>query len=165
MMVAAMTAAGLIATFGTQSALTMAFARLPVALANDGYLPLWLGRRTRAGAPWPAVAVCALAWMFCLLLSFSKLLALDVLLTGLSLMLEFAALIALRIRKPGMVRPFCIPGGIPVAIGIALPPLALLILAATRSEVEQVGPLNALELGILLIVAGGILYVAQRAKE
>ena len=47
-MVMAMTAAGLIATFGTQNALTMAFARLPVALAEDGYLPLWLTRRTRS---------------------------------------------------------------------------------------------------------------------
>jgi amino acid transporter len=162
-MVAAMTAAGLIATFGTQNALTMAFARLPVALAEDGYLPRWLTYRTRAGAPWLSIAVCALAWILCLRLSFSKLLTLDVLLTGLSLMLEFAALVALRVRQPGLERPFRVPGGIPAAIGIAVPPLVLLILAVARSEVEPVGPLSALELGILLITAGCVIYVARRA--
>jgi amino acid transporter len=162
-MVAAMTAAGLIATFGTQNALTMAFARLPVALSKDGYLPHWLRRQTHAGAPWPAIALCAIAWMFCLLLSFSKLLTLDVLLTGLSLMLEFAALIALRIRQPQLERPFRVPGGIPAVIGIAVPPLGLLIVAAARSEVERVGPMNALELGILLIAAGCLIYLARRA--
>jgi amino acid transporter len=162
-MVAAMTAAGLIATFGTQNALTMAFARLPVALADDGYLPRWLTYRTRAGAPWPSIAICAFAWILCLRLSFSKLLTLDVLLTGLSLMLEFAALIALRVRLPGLERPFRVPGGIPVAIGIAVPPLILLILAVVRSGVEQVGPLSALELGIVLIATGCIIYFSGRA--
>ena len=77
-----MTTAGLIATFGTQNALTMAFARLPVALAEDDYLPLWLRWRTRSGALWPAIALCAAVWMLCLLMSFSKLLVLDVLFSG-----------------------------------------------------------------------------------
>src|SRR5262249_20278203 len=136
-MVTAMTAAGLIATFGTQNALTMAFARLPVALAEDGYLPRWLARKTSAGAPWAAIAVCAVLWMLCLLMSFSKLLVLDVLLTGLSLILEFAALVALRIKEPDLHRPFRVPGGTATAAAIALPPLALLIVAAARSQVES----------------------------
>lgn len=161
-MVAAMTAAGLIATFGTQNALTMAFARLPVALSKDGYLPRWLARRTHSGAPWPAITSCAAAWMLCLLLSFSKLLALDVLLTGLSLILEFAALVALRVREPDLPRPFRIPGGIGGAIGIGIPPLALLILATARSQVESIGPINALEWGAILIAAGCAIYLWRR---
>jgi amino acid transporter len=161
-MVMAMTAAGLIATFGTQNALTMAFARLPVALAEDGYLPGWLARKTRSGAPWAAIALCAVLWMLCLLMSFSKLLVLDVLLTGLSLILEFAALVALRIREPDLPRPFRIPGGTPAAVAIAVPPLALLIVAGARSEVESIGPVNALELGVLLIAAGCVAYWGGR---
>ena len=158
----AMTAAGLVATFGTQNALTMAFARIPVVLAEDGYFPKWLTRRTPAGAPWPAIALCSVAWMLCLLMSFSKLLVLDVLLTGLSLMLEFAALVALRIRQPDLPRPFRIPGGTAVAVGIGLPPLALLIVAAARSQVESVGPINAPELGTLLIAAACSVYYLAR---
>ncbi len=159
----AITAAGLIATFGTQNALTMAFARLPVALAEDGYLPKWLTRRTRSGAPWAAIALCAVAWMLCLLMSFSKLLVLDVLLTGSSLILEFAALVALRVRQPELPRPFRVPGGTAAAVAIGIPPLALLILAAARSEVESIGPFNGLELGAALIAAGCLVYLWRRS--
>ena len=158
----ALTAAGLLATFGTQNALTMAFSRLPVALAEDGYFPKWLTRRTASGAPWVAIAVCAVAWMLCLLMSFSKLLALDVLLTGLSLILEFAALVALRVRQPDLPRPFRIPGGTAAAIALGIPPLALLILAAARSQLESIGPINVLELGVLLVTLGcGAYYYAR----
>ena len=91
-------------------------------------------------------------------MSFSKLLVLDVLLSGLSLMLEFAALVALRIRQPDLPRPFRVPGGTAVAVAIALPPLALLIVAGARSEVESIGPMNALEGGLILIAAGCAVY-------
>jgi amino acid transporter len=154
----ALTAAGLIATVGTHNALTMAFARLPVALARDGYFPKALTRRNAHGAPWGSIAVCSVAWIGCLLLSFSKLLAIDVLLTGTSLILEFAALVALRIKQPDLPRPFRVPGGMAGAVAIGIPPLALLILAAMRSEVEQIGPVNALELGVLLMAAGCAVY-------
>ncbi len=154
----AITASGLIATVGTHNALTLAFARLPVALAHDGYFPKFLTRRNARGAPWASIAVCSVAWIGCMLLSFSKLLAIDVLLTGTSLMLEFAALIALRIRQPNLPRPFRVPGGMAGAVAIGIAPLALLVLAAARSEVEQIGPVNALELGALLIAAGCAVY-------
>jgi amino acid transporter len=92
--------------------------------------------------------------MLCLQLSFVKLIVLDVLLTGLSLLLEFAALVALRIREPELPRPYRIPGGLAGAVGVGLLPAALLVLAALRNEAEPVGPINALELGAILVVAG-----------
>jgi amino acid transporter len=158
----AITAAGLIATFGTQNALTLAFARLPVALAKDGYLPKWLTNRTASGAPWVSILLCSAAWVLCLTMSFSKLLALDVLLTGLSLMLEFAALVALRVREPNLPRPFRIPGGTGVAVSIGIPPLALMVVAAARCQVESIGPVNAFELGALLIAMGCATYYYRR---
>jgi amino acid transporter len=165
-MVLAITAAGLIATFGTQNALTLAFARLPVALAEDGYLPKWLTRHTASGAPWAAILLCAAAWIVCMTLSFSKLLVLDVMLTGLSLMLEFTALVALRVRQPDLPRPFRIPGGTGTAVALGLSPLTLLILAGVRGQVETIGPINALELGLLLIAAGcGAYYLASYRKS
>ena len=83
---------------------------------------------------------------------------LDVLLTGLSIVLEFAALAALRIREPGLARPYRVPGGLTGAIAIGIPPLALLVLAVVRNDAEAVGPLSALQLGGLLIAAGVVTY-------
>lgn len=56
------------------------------------------------------------------------------LLTGFSILLEFAALVALRIREPELPRPYRVPGGLPVAIGLGVLPLALLILPVVRNE-------------------------------
>ena len=51
------------------------------------------------------------------------------LLTGLSILLEFWALVALRVREPELARPYRVPGGTAGAILIGLPPLALIVVA------------------------------------
>ena len=94
-------------------------------------------------------------------LGFFRLLILDVLLTGLSILLEFAALITLRIREPNLLRPYRIPGGILATIGITVPPTALLILSVVRNQSEQVGTTNGLMIGLGLIVLGVLLYFAS----
>jgi amino acid transporter len=152
------TVAGMVAAFGSLNALTLTLARLPVVLAEDGYLPKVFTRKNASGAPWVSTVVCAVAWALCLTLSFVKLIVLDVLLTGLSILLQFAALAALRIREPGLPRPFRIPGGTPVAVGLGIPPLVLLALTALRNRIEPIGPINALELGGIIIAAGAGLY-------
>jgi amino acid transporter len=152
------TVVGMIAAFGTLNALTLTLARLPVVLAEDGYLPKAFTKKNTVGAPWVSTLVCAAAWALCLTLSFVKLIVLDVLLTGLSILLQFAALAALRIREPLLPRPFRIPGGNVVAVCLGIPPLALLILTALRNQIEPIGPINALELGGILIAAGAGLY-------
>ncbi len=152
------TVAGMIAAFGTLNALTLTLARLPVVLAEDGYLPKAFTKKNASGAPWVSTLVCALAWALCLSLSFVKLILLDVLLTGLSILLQFAALAALRIREPELPRPFRVPGGTLVSVGLGIPPLCLLVLTALRNQIEPIGPINALELGGILIAAGAGLY-------
>ena len=58
----------------------------------DGYLPAAFKRRQRrTGAPWVAIAACAGAWALALPLGFDHLVALDIILYGLSLLLEFEA--------------------------------------------------------------------------
>jgi len=52
-------------------------------------------------------------YSFFALLDFRKLVVLDVLLYCIALLLEFAALIRLRRRRPDLERPFKIPGGWP----------------------------------------------------
>jgi amino acid transporter len=164
---AAITAGGMIGAAGTLNALTMALSRLPAVMAEDGYLPQALAlRHPRTGAPWVAIAACAAAWALCLGFSFVKLIVLDVLLTGLSILLEFAALAALRIREPHLQRPYRVPGGLFGAAAIGVPPLALLVLAVVRNQAEPVGPLNALQFGGLLIALGvGVYFVASRRRR
>jgi hypothetical protein len=72
---------------------------------------------------------------------------------GLSLVLEFVALIALRIREPRLRRPFRVPGGRVGAVLLAVPPTALLGVAFVMSPTS-----GKLLLGVALIVAGPLVY-------
>ena len=155
--------AGVIGAIGSFSALMLSFTRLPLVMAEDGYLPRVVTRRhSRTGAPWVAIIACAVLWAVCYPLGFEKNLVLDVLLTGLSILLEFWALVALRIREPELVRPFRVPGGITGAIVIGLPPLALMVAAVVRNRSEFVGDTNGLVIGIAIIAAGVLLYFLSR---
>jgi amino acid transporter len=161
-----LTLAGMLGALGTLNALTLVYSRLPAVMAGDGFLPEVLTRRTRRTyAPWVSILVCAAAWALCLGFNFSKLVMLDVLLTGLSILVEFAALVALRIREPDLLRPYRVPGGLAGAVFIALPPLALLVLAVIRNRAEPVGPINALQLGGLIVLTGVVcFFVAEHTK-
>jgi amino acid transporter len=153
------TIAGMMGAAGALNALTLTLSRLPAVLADDGYLPRPFARRhARTGVPWVALIACAIVWALALNLSFARLVILDVLLTGLSILLEFACLIALRIREPELHRPYRVPGGLAGAIGISVFPLLLLIGAVARNKAEPIGPLNALQLGAILIACGVVFY-------
>jgi uncharacterized membrane protein (DUF373 family) len=51
-----------------------------------------------------------------------------------------------------------VPGGLAGAIGIGVGPLVLLVLAVVRNKAEPVGPINALQLGAILIALGVVSY-------
>jgi amino acid transporter len=103
---AAVVAGGLICGIGMFNALMMSYTRLPTAMAADGLLPRVFLHRNRRGAPWVSLLVCGVAWALALNLPFERLISIDLILYGSSLILEFAALIALRIREPQLPRPF-----------------------------------------------------------
>jgi hypothetical protein len=113
-------------------------------------------------SPWVAIIFCAIAWAGCMFLGFERLVILDVLLTGLSILLEFWALTGLRVREPNLARPYRVPGGTLGTILIGLPPLALMIAAAIRNHGERVGPLNGLVVGAILVAIGPLLYFISR---
>jgi amino acid transporter len=151
--------AGVIGAIGSFGALMLSFTRLPLVMAEDGYLPRIFARRNaRTGAPWVAILACAILWAICFPLGFEKSLILDVMLTGLSILLEFWALVALRVREPELERPFRVPGGMAGAVAIGVPPLALMIAALMRNRTELLGSTNELVIGTGVIVAGVGLY-------
>ena len=161
---------GMMSAFGMFNALVMSYSRLPLAMARDGMLPKAFAKTNRrANAPWVAILVCAAGWALCLGLGFQRLITLDIMLYGASLMLEFVTLVVLRIREPELRREFRVPGGLPGAILAGVFPLALLLLALVKSESETVMRMNGLVFGALMIVSGFAAFAVTRrlrvAKE
>ncbi len=152
-----------VATVGTFNALALSLSRLPVVMARDGYLPrAFAWKHPGTGAPVVAVAACALTWVAALGLGFDRIVTLDVMLSGLSMLLEFWALVALRVREPGLRRPFRVPGGVGGTVGIGLGPLALIALSILRSTDERIGPVSSFAVGGALIALGPALYAFRR---
>ncbi len=150
---------GLLSAFGMLNALVMSYSRLPLAMAQDGMLPAVFARlHSRTRAPWVAILACAAGWAMCLGLGFERLVTLDVLLSGLSVMLEFVALVALRIEEPDLHRPYRIPGGLAGAISVGLCPLLLLGFSVVHSQAERVFGMNGLAFGTFLVIAGFVAY-------
>jgi amino acid transporter len=163
---AALVLGGIISAFGMLNALVMSYSRLPLAMAQDGMLSrVFAKQHPQTRAPWVAILVCAACWAMCMGLGFERLITLDVLLAGMSVMLEFAALIALRIREPKLDRPFRVPGGMAGAALLGVFPLLLLGFSVLHSQGEQVLGMNALIFGVLLIVTGFLVYWATCAVK
>jgi amino acid transporter len=167
---AALVGAAMISEFGTFNSLVMSYSRLPVAMAEDGHLPKIFTRKLKDGAPWVAIIVLGIAWAASLGLSFDKLIMLDILLYGASLVLEFLALIILRIREPQLLRPFRVPGGLAGVIALGIGPTALLIIALVKNrgeqlELWQLGSVSQLGFGLVLMALGVVYYfIAGKPK-
>jgi amino acid transporter len=155
---------GMMSAFGMFNALVMSYSRLPLAMAQDGMLPpVFAKLHPKTRTPWVAILVCAAGWAMCLGLGFERLVTLDILLYGMSLTLEFVALVALRIKEPNLRRPFRVPGGLPGAALLGVCPVLLLGFAMVHSESEQIWGMSALVFGGLLIAGGFLAYWAQSA--
>jgi amino acid transporter len=153
---------GVISAFGMFNALVMSYSRLPLAMAQDGMLPgIFAKLQKKSRAPWVAILALAAGWAMCLGLGFARLVTLDILLYGCSLMLEFIALAVLRFREPDLPRPFRVPGGLFGAIAIGIPPMLLLAFSVIRSEHEQVWNMSSFQFGMILIVAGFVAYAVN----
>src|SRR5216684_3932750 len=150
---------GMMSAFGMFNALVLSYSRLPLAMARDGMLPKFFGKLSvRTQTPWVSIIFCAACWALCLGLGFKRLVTLDIMLYGISLMLEFVTLVALRIREPQLRRGFRVPGGLTGAISCGVFPLLLLSLAMVESNHETVLDLNGLVFGALIIMAGFLIY-------
>jgi len=157
---------GMMCGFGMFNALVMSYSRLPLAMAQDGMLPGVFGKlQQKSRAPWVAILALAMGWAMCLGLGFARLVTLDILLYGASLLLEFVALAVLRFREPDLPRPFKVPGGLFGAIAIGIPPVLLLAFSVIRSEHEQIWNMSSFAFGMILIAAGFVAYLINRALK
>ncbi len=151
---AVVSAAGLFLT------LLLTNSRLPYVLARDGLLPAGLGAlHPRFGTPWVAVVLSAVLYAAFSAFSFKELIVLNVWLYSLSLLIELAAFVRLRVRAPEMARPWRVPGGFASALIVAGVPAALSLLAMATA-----GWLNTLA-GATAALTGPIVYVAIRAAR
>ncbi len=151
---------GMISGFGMFNALVMSYSRLPLAMAEDGMLPQAFGKLTRrTRAPWVAILFLGVCWALCLGLGFERLITLDILIYGGSLILEFVALIVLRIKEPELHRPFRVPGGLAGAILAGLLPTLLLAFSIIRGEHETVLGMSSATFGLILMALGWFAYV------
>jgi amino acid transporter len=145
----------------------LSWSRLAEAMAVDGWLPSTLARRGgRSGTPTAAVVLGGALSALFVGLGLKRLVEIYVLLYGAALMLEFAALVALRVREPGLPRPFRVPGGVIGCALLAVPPAVLLAVAAWtgRGEPGAFG-LTALQIALALGATGPIWWLmAPRAR-
>jgi amino acid transporter len=161
------TVGGMMSAFGMFNALVMSYSRLPLAMGRDGMLPKLFSKVTEKNqTPWVSIVVLASCWALCLGLGFRRLVTLDIMLYGASLMLEFVTLVALRIREPNLRRAFRVPGGLAGAVSCGIFPLALLILAMVESEHEAILGMNGLVFGAMIILVGfGIYFSTGRLRS
>jgi amino acid transporter len=154
----AVVAGGAISGIGMFNALVMSYSRLPMAMADEGMLPRVVGRRNRRGVPWISVVLCGVAWGLALKLPFERLISIDLILYGTSLLLEFVALAVLRVREPNMPRPFK-AGNLAFAILLGVGPAALIAYALYASRDEKlIGTTSALAFSVAVGLLGPPLY-------
>jgi len=156
--------AGSLDGLGTFNALTLSYTRLPYAMAEDGLLPRVLTKRRQNGVPWVSVLACTFGWALALGFTFERLITIDLVLYGASLILEFVALVILRVKEPDMHRPFRVPGGLPTAVAIGIGPTVLIAYALYAARDERVAGLSALVFAAIIAAAGPLVYLFARRR-
>lgn len=152
---------GLVSAVGLFSAIMLSISRLPFVMAEDGYLPKAITKiHPTFDTPWVSIVVCAAIYSIFTLSAFSSLVVVDVILYSVALTLEFASLIALRIKAPNMKRPFKVPGGWLGIFLICVFPAGVLALAVV-STIQEEG-ISALYMSIGAIALTPVMYVILR---
>ena len=156
----AVAAGAITATAGLFLSLVLTNSRLPYALALQGQLPRWLAAtHERTGVPWAAVLLSSAVYSVCALWSFKELIVLNVWLYSLTLLLELAAFVALRLGEPALPRPWRVGGG---AAGLwltaALPPAAALVAMATAGWKNTAA-------GVVAALTGPVAWILWRRRR
>lgn len=140
-----LTLAALVGALGLFNALLCTSSRVSYAMAVRSSLPASLaGLHPRYATPWLSILVNSAGVALLIPFSFQELVQVDMFLYALALILEFAALVWLRVKEPEMVRPYRVPGGLAGVVTLSVPPVALCVLsmALTNSPTKIAGALG-----------------------
>jgi amino acid transporter len=146
-----------VSTAGLFMALLLTNSRIPYVLARDGMFPrAFATLHPRFGTPWTAVLVSAAVYTACAAFSFKELIVLNIWLYSVTLLVELAAFLVLRVRAPELPRPWRVPGGWAGAILAAGPPSAFALAAmATAGWADTAA-------GVLAALSGPLVWVLAR---
>jgi amino acid transporter len=147
-----LTVAGLISAAGLLNALLCTSSRVSYAMAGRGMLPRPLATlHPRYATPWVAILINSLGVACLIPFSFQELIQVDMFLYALALILEFAALVWLRVKRPDMPRPYRVPFGTLGAVAISIPPVALCVLSiGLADDITTMTGCVALATGLLV---------------
>jgi amino acid transporter len=161
---AVVAAAGVVSMWGLFNAQLLYVSRLPFVLARDGWLPRLLANASpETGVPKVAILIfCGITAVFAAL-PFGSLAIITCLLYTPALVLEFLALIILRVRRPNAPRSFRVPGGWwgMSAVCVAFFAGSLLVVLATMREWKSY-PGQLLVVGIVLCSGIALYYLRRR---
>jgi amino acid transporter len=163
----ALTFGGLISAMGLFNALLCTSSRVPYAMAVRRTLPAALAKlHPRYQTPWVSILINSIG---CALLihwasnaeagPFVALVQIDMWLYAVALILEFAALIWLRVREPKMSRPYQIPGGLVNVVLLSILPVLLCLVSMTLC------PRSTQLMGAAGVVAGLLIYPFISGKD
>jgi amino acid transporter len=137
--------------------------RLPFAMAKDGWLPKMFAKTTeKTGVPGNAIIACCLLSALFAALPFGKLVVIDILFYSAELLLEFIALLVLRIYEPDLPRPFKIRGGWFILVLITIAPMsfAATVIYATLTAAD----VDLWQVGVVVVglLSGVVLYFLRK---
>lgn len=155
-------AAGLVSMWNLFNSQMLYVSRLPFVMAQDGWLPQVFSKVSDAAAPTIAILVISgLAAIFSAL-SFGSLALIQCLLYTAALVLEYVALVVLRVRRPDAHRSFRVPGrwwGLAYVCLLPLAASAVVLIVTLREWRSFPGQMAV----VAMIVSSGLtLYFVRR---
>ncbi|XP_002986451.2 probable polyamine transporter At3g19553 [Selaginella moellendorffii] len=110
-----------------------------LGMAEMGMLPKFLARRSRHGTPVWGIAFSALGIVMLSWMSFAEIIELLNFLYSVGMLLELAAFVALRVRRPDIPRPYKAPVGDRLGcVLVCVPPAALLVFVMSFASLRVV---------------------------
>ncbi|XP_050212193.1 probable polyamine transporter At3g19553 [Mercurialis annua] len=125
-----------------------------LGMSEMGMLPAIFSKRSKYGTPTFSILCSATGVIFLSWMSFQEILEFLNFLYAIGMLLEFAAFIRLRIKKPELHRPYKVPLGTFGATLLCVPPSILLVLVMCLASLRTFVVTGA------VIIVGFILYPA-----
>ncbi|XP_020096414.1 probable polyamine transporter At3g19553 [Ananas comosus] len=107
-----------------------------LGMSEMGMLPAVFARRSKYGTPTFSILCSATGVILLSCMSFQEIIEFLNFLYALGMLLEFAAFVKLRIKKPDLHRPYKIPVGTVGAVLICIPPTFLILIVMSLASIR-----------------------------